>query len=239
MTTFPVIPILIVIPFWQGDQGQAIELCRVVAGLQSSHVGNAAHVMLVSRQDCKIDQNMVKIISTKFNTLTYKSSSPLKGWPAGSNGMFGSSMIHIGNNMSKRYECIYWMEPDAIPIVPNWFINLVNEWRTRHPSVNVMGCRSDCNGDGTGDHITGCAVYHPNISRIFPPLTMCDNMAWDYQHRAKIVAMGKHVNMIENWYHAKNAPIGILDRVKVGVNIIHGFKDMSVINHVKRKYGIK
>lgn len=234
-----VIPILIVIPFWQNDQPHAIELCRILAGLQSVHVSNAAHVMLVARQDCNMDENMVKIISQKFNTLTYKSNSPLRGWPAGSNGMFGSTMIHISNNFVARYECIYWMEPDAIPIVPNWFANIVSEWRTRHPSVNIMGCRSDCNGDGTGDHITGCAAYHPNIARIYPALTYCDNVAWDYLHREKIVAMGKHTPLIENWYRATSAPIGILDRINVGVNIIHGFKDYSVINHVKKKYNIR
>lgn len=239
MNVPPPIPILIVIPFWQGDQAQAIELCRIIAGLQSVHVGNAAHVMLVARQDCNMDQNMVKIIASKFNTLTYKSMSNLKGWPAGPNGMFGNTMIHISNNFVKKYECIYWMEPDAIPLVPNWFANLVKEWKSRHPSCNIMGCRSDCHGDGTGDHITGCAVYHPNIARIYPPLTMCDNVAWDYLHRAKMVAMGKHTTLIENWYKAKNAPYGIVDRVNVGVNILHGFKDNSVINHVKKKYNIK
>lgn len=233
------IPILIVIPFWQGDKAQAVELCKIVAGLQPVHVGNAAHVMLVSRQDCPMDQNMVKIISQKFNTLTFQSRSPLRGWPAGSNGMFGSSMIHISNSFKDKYECVYWMEPDAIPIIPNWFSNLVKEWRTRHPSVNIVGCRSDCNGDGTGDHITGCAVYHPNIARIFPQLTICSNIAWDYLHRGRIVAMGKHTPLIENWYRARNAPYGILDRVNVGVNIIHGHKDLSVVNHVKMKYKIK
>lgn len=232
-------PILIVIPFWKGDMPQAIELCKVVAGLQPNHVGAAAHVMLACRQDCVMDPNMIKIISAKFNTLTYKTASPLRGWPAGSNGMFGSTMIHVSNNLVKHYECVYWMEPDAIPLCPNWFTNLVNEWRKRHPSVAVMGCRHDCDGNGKGDHITGCAVYHPNIARIYPPITSSQGIAWDYQHRAKIVAMGKHTPLIENFYKQTKAAPGIVDRINVGVNIIHGFKDYSVINHVKKKYHIK
>lgn len=232
-------PILIVIPFWKGDMPQAMELCKILSGLQPNHVGSAAHVMLACRQDCNIDPNMIKIISSKFNTLTYKTISPLRGWPAGSNGMFGSTMIHISNNLLKMYECIYWMEPDAIPIVPNWFTNLVNEWRRRHPSVAVMGCRSDCNGNGTGDHITGCAVYHPNIARIYAPITTSQGQAWDYQHRAKIVAMGKHTPLIENFYHQKEIDYGVLERVKLGVNIIHGIKGPSLVAHVKKKYNIR
>lgn len=231
-------PILIAIPFWQGDNSQAIELCKIIAGLQAGHAGNTAHIMLVCRQDWAIDQNMVKIISQKFNTLTFKSNSPLKGWPSGSNGMFASTMRQINQKLSKNYECVYWMEPDAIPIVPNWFWCLVEEWRKRHPAANIVGCRSDCNGDGTGDHITGCALYHPTIAKIMPELMLCDGQAWDYKHRAKIVSMGQHTKTIENWYRANNAAPGILDRTRVGVVIIHGFKDSSVVNLVKKKYKI-
>lgn len=231
-------PILIVIPFWERDNYQAMELCKIISGMQSGHVGNTANVMLVCRQDWNIDPNMISIISSKFNTFTHHSMSPLRGWPAGANGMFGSSMIHISNSFSNKYECVYWMEPDAIPICPNWFWDLVLEWRRRHPSTNILGCRHDCNGDGSGDHITGCALYHPNIARILPQITTCDNVAWDYLYRDKIVQMGGPTRLIENWYKATNANPGILDRTRAGVVVIHGHKDLSLINLVKKKYNI-
>lgn len=235
----PVTPILICIPYWNGDKTQAVELCRIIEGLQPHHAKGLAHVMLIARQDCAIDKNMVNIISKKFNVFTHKSTSPLKGWPAGPNGMFASTMIHISNNAKNHYECVFWMEADAIPIAPNWFWCLVEEWRRRHPSANIIGCRSDCNGNGTGDHITGCALYHPNIARIIPEITRSSEVAWDYEHRARIVAMGGHTKIIENWYKATKADPGILDRVNVGVNIIHGYKDDSLVKLVKKKYNIQ
>lgn len=233
------IPILICLPYWEGDRYQAVELCRIVAGLQSGHAELNAHVMLINRQDCMPDPHMVDIISQKFHVHTFQSRSPLKGWPQGSNGMFGSTMIHIANSFKDKYECVYWMEPDAIPLCPNWSWNLVQAWRAKHPKALIIGCRSDCNGDGTGDHITGCAIYHPNIARLMPYLTTCSGTAWDYEFRSDIVQVGGHTNLIENWYRARNAEPGILDRTKVGVNIIHGFKDDSLINLVKNKYNIR
>lgn len=230
------VPILICLPFWSGDKTHAIEICRIVAGLQSVHVGQTAHFMLVCRQDCQVDDNMIKIISPKFNTFTYQSTSALRGWPAGPNGMFGSTMIHIANNGVNKYECVYWLEPDCVPTKPNWFWDLVLEWRKRHPSTRIVGCRADCNGDGTGDHISGCALYDPNIARIFPALTTCDLVAWDYHHRAKIVSMGGPTNLIQNRYKQTNIDAGVIE--EPGVVLIHGVKDMSVINAVKRKYGI-
>lgn len=233
-------PMLIAIPFWDGDKGKAFDLCRILAGLQPHHVGNIVHVLLVARQDCKHDLNMVKIIMAKFNCFTHVSNSPLRGWPNGPNGMFGKTMIHIANNNAKnKYECVYWMEPDAIPLCPNWFADLLTVWRGRHLKSLIVGCRSDCNGDGSGDHITGCALYHPNIAKLMPQLTSCTSQAWDYKCRAQIVAVGGHTNMIENWYNARNADPGIVERVNVGVRVIHGFKDRSVAQLVANKFKIR
>lgn len=230
------VPILIVIPFWQGDKDIATEICKIIAGMQPQHVGQTAHVMLACRQDCSIDDQMVRIVAAKFNVITHKCNSPLRGWPAGPNGMFGSTMIHIATVLQNLYECIYWLEPDAVPIKPNWFWDLVLEWRKKHPNAKIVGCRADCNGDGTGDHITGCALYHPDIARILPCITQCSHVAWDYQHRDKIIGMGGPTRLITNWYKATKAPQGILDQP--GVVVTHGFKDRSVINLVKQKYRI-
>lgn len=236
MSKVPVTPILICIPHWEGDKTQAIELCRIIAGLQPHHVGPAAHVLLVARQDCAIDQNMINIISKKFNTFTLRSNSNLRGWPAGPNGMFGSTMIHIAINSVNNYECVYWMEPDCVPIVPNWFACLVEEWRRRHPTTLVMGSRSDCNGDGTGDHISGSCVYHPNVARLIPQITTCDNVAWDYIHRSRIVQVGMSTKLIQNRYKETNVDAGKIE--EPGVVVIHGVKDFSVANAVKRKFAL-
>lgn len=230
------IPILIVIPYWKGDLEQARELVKIIAGLQAHHVKSSAHVMISMRQDAPHDQNIIKTISSKFNTLTFRCNSPLRGWPNGANGMFASTMIHIAISLSQNYECVYWMEPDCIPLRANWFWDLYLEWKKRHPSANIIGCRHDCNGDGTGDHITGCAIYHPNIAKILPDIMRCDGIAWDYQHRAKIVRMGAHTNLIQNHYKATTGDPRIIEQN--GVCIIHGFKTNFVSNLVKAKFRI-
>lgn len=231
------VPILICIPHWKGDQAQAIELCKIMVGLQAGHAGQTAHVMLINRQDCIMDQNMVKIISARFNTRTYKSPSALRGWPSGPNGMFGTTMIHISNQFVRNYECVFWMEPDCVPLRPNWFWDLVLEWRRKHPGAKIVGCRHDCDGGGKGDHITGCALYDPNIARIMPDITRCDKTAWDYALRDRIVAIGGSTSLIQNLYKQTKLPPSVIEQT--GVCILHGVKDWSVVNAVKRKFGIR
>lgn len=208
-----------------------------MAGLQSGHVGTAAHFMLIARQDAKIDPNMIKIISPKFNTLTFNSRSSLKGWPQGPNGIFGSTMIHIANSFKDKYECVYWLEPDAVPISPNWFSCLVDAWKRRPKTALIVGSRSDCNGNGTGDHITGCAIYHPEIARLMPYLTTCSQVAWDYQHRNRMVLNGSHTNLIQNRYRQTNVDPRVIE--EPGVVIIHGVKTKCIVNAVAKKFGIK
>lgn len=232
-------PMLIVIPFWQGDKDQAMDLCKLIAGLQSGHIGPTAHVLLVCRQDCHHDENMIKIVMAKFNTFTFVSRSPMKGWPDGSNGMFGSTMIHIANNVKNKYECVYWMEPDAIPLCPNWFMDLLHVWRTRHPQALIVGCRGKISEENDSDHITGCALYHPNIARLLGEITYTSGAAWDWEHRHKIIENGQHTALIENHYHAINADPNIVNRADLGVRIIHGFKCRSMIDAVAKKYDIK
>lgn len=237
--TPPVVPILIVIPFWQGDLAQATELLRLLADLQGSHAGQTAHVMLVNRKDCKLDPNLVKIISPKFNVLTYTSESNLKGWPAGPNGMFGTTMIRIANYHKGKYEVIYWMEPDSVPLHPNWHHDLVKVWRKRHPLAKVMGHRHDCNGDGSGDHCSGSCLYDPLIMKFMPKLAS-SIAAWDYEHRASIVRVCEHTHLIHNLYKARDVDPNTLETfLKQGVAVVHGIKCQSGINWVKQKYGFK
>lgn len=234
-------PMLICIPFWQGDKAQATDLCKILAGLQPHHVGNIVHVLLVARQDCSHDTNIIQIVMSKFNCFTHITKSPLRGWPDGPNGMFGNTMIHIANNNKKnQYEVIYWMEPDAIPLCPNWFMDLLHVWKTRHIKSLIVGCRGQIDASNDSDHITGCALYHPNIGRLMPELTGCTGQAWDWKFRHKIIENGGHTPLIENFYNQKNAdPKLVDDRLSKGVRIIHGFKDRSVMDLVANKYGIK
>lgn len=232
---------LVCVPFWQRDKPQAMDLCKILAGLQPNHVGTLVHVLLVARQDCTHDVNMIKIVMAKFNCFTHVTNSPLRGWPNGPNGMFGNTMVHIANNNKKnQYEVVYWMEPDAIPICPNWFMDLLHAWRTRHPKTLVVGCRGQVDESTSSSHVTGCALYHPNIARLMPKLTGATGEAWDWKYRAEIVAVAGHTNTIENWYKATNAAPGLVDdRSSKGVRIIHGFKCPSLINQVASKYNIK
>jgi hypothetical protein len=228
----PPCEVLVAISFWDGDR----ELCRkmvdLIVDLEPVHVGRRAGILLVHRQDCKVDNEMVAKLKTRFDVLVHKSDSPNRGWPQGCNGMFSSTILHV-RRWKIPCKCIYWMEADCTPMYPGWFDDLAQAWRERKPMTLVKGWTGDCNGDGTGWHITGCALYDPEIAIKMPFITSTAGGAWDYEHRRAIMARGERTTLIENWYRKNKAPDSLMDKKYA---VVHGIKDGSLCDMVRKKY---
>lgn len=225
------VSLLIVIPYWDGDIAMAKEMVKLIADLQPDHAKREAEILLVNRQDCKADPGMIACLKSKFNVHTLKSFSPMVGWPQGCNGMFGSAMIHVSQNMPV-YGGVFWMEADCTPMRPSWHSELAAAWRARKPLTKVMGWIGDCNGDGTGFHITGCAVYDTKIAQILPDITMSCIAPWDYEHRNLIMGVGEKTTLIENCYRRAEPDPALLES---GYAVVHGFKNDSLLKMVREK----
>lgn len=223
---------MIAIPYWEGDKALAKKLIDLIVGMQTERAGNEVEFLLVYRQDSKIDPQMLTKLRTRFNAQGFQSTSPFRGWPQGCNGMFSSTMIHICQH-NVNCSMVYWMEADCVPMRPSWYKELLEAWRKRAPTTKVMGWMGDCNGNGTGVHITGCAMYDAKIVKIIPRIVTSCVMAWDYEHRDAIVGVGERTSLIENAYKSTGATQATLD---LPFAVIHGFKDESLLNLVAQKY---
>ncbi len=227
----PNTPILIVLAYYEGDRGQARDVASLMADLQPHHVHNAAKVLVVCRQDSEIDPFIVSKLSEEFDVMTFKASSPLRGWPGGCNGIFTTTAQYICDFIG-NIDCWFFMEADCVPMCTNWFADLSNTWRDRTPGKLVVGHMLDCNGNGTGMHITGCALYHPCIIRLIPKIAYSDSVAWDYGCRREIVANGENTHAIALKYRPSSLDENILNERQV---VTHGYKDLSLINLVRQR----
>lgn len=225
-------PFLIVISYWEGDRDMCREMVRLLVDLQEKHAGKAAKILLICRQDSKIDAEMVRLLKSKFDLETKIGTSPLRGYPGGANGLFASAALHLAT-CTEQYDGWFWMEPDCVPMYPNWWVDLKMEWKNRPRGVQIMGWKGDCNGNGTGWHITGCAIYDQQIARTIPCLTMCDGIPWDYKCRDEMLRVGKETLKIHLCWRAKNATPDIL---KNRWSIAHGYKDGSLLKLVRKEY---
>lgn len=227
------LPILVVIPYWEKDRNQAHDLCKLISGMQQEP-SQEAEFLLVARQDCSEDATMREILSRKFKVNFYRCESPLRGWPSGANGMFGRSMCYV-SNIPQKYEGVFWMEPDCVPIRRDWIKLLHDEWKKRPNKVCIVGFTHSVDGTDDGMHVNGNAIYDQQIARLIPEITYCDSWAWDWQHRHKMLQFTQHTNLIINKYKATNAqPSDMDDRFA----LIHGYKDDSLIKLVAGQFKI-
>lgn len=227
-------PLLIAIPYWEKDRNQAFDLCKLIAGMQHEPSKEAVF-LLVARQDCAPDHTMAEILKKKFDVMFFKSNSPLKGWPSGANGMFGSTMCFV-SNITRKFEAVFWMEPDCVPMRRDWIKYLADEWAKRPNGKDIVGFTHSVDGTKEGMHTNGNAIYDQQIARLLPKITSCDRTAWDWQYRHEMLARTQHTNAIINRYKATNVK---KDDADYGFAVIHGVKDDSLIKIVASEFNIQ
>lgn len=126
--------ILIALQFWQRDKDDALRLARFLADIEPKH-SDLADFILVKRFDCKTtikDQEIVPLLSRKFNLYTYHSPRREQGWPSGCNGLWLATMEWArGMIEAKRvpaYKAIFCCEADGGPIFSDWVSRMSAAW---------------------------------------------------------------------------------------------------------------
>lgn len=233
----PNYPILITLAYWHGDADMMRSLVKLCVGLQKEHAGRSCAFMLIARRDTPIDQDMVRLIATRFDVFSYQSNRFEKGWPQGPNGVFASTIIEVAKRRNDC-DCMFWLETDCVPMRPDWHKILANEWKKRGNNVNIVGCSTTVDGNERTRHITGCALYDQKIALKLTKLIGPGHDAWDWGCRREMLGMGKNTEKVwlkfryptadPEWMNHSDPPA-----------IIHGVKNKSLQNMVAEKYGVR
>lgn len=208
-------------------------LSKLITGLEP-HQNENTHFMLAPRQDCSVDEEVLRQLRTKFHSFTHKCNSPSREYPDSTNGMFFSSYQYIRTFLRGKYDCTLWMEADMCPIDKFWLKKLISVWEGRNPNIFAMGHIFPVGGND-GTHMNGGALWSPAILDRIPDL--CSSRgAWDWTNRNKILPIAQGIQEIHYWHHARNVPSYPKDGKTV---LIHGVKDDSLMEMVAADNGIK
>lgn len=238
--------ILISIPYWAGDNGQASLLAKLLADLSPTH-SNLADILFVHRFDAKpMNEEVIKHVSRKFNVMQHKSGRKETGWPMGCNGLFFGSLEYV-YNMSiagkiPAYKAIFNMASDVVPLVPDWLEYLHQQWRflpanLRH-SIYSAGALID---HPDHPHINGDAFLYSGDPKFLKWLAKDvggvkqragwdwvlagDFRRWGWANLPNVYSLWQTPTM--SWAEAENW------RAK-GAVLIHGVKDNSLLEHARK-----
>jgi len=239
--------ILVVLPFWQGDKSQAMQLARLLADLEPAYSG-AADFAFVARRDCKHDRDTVGYVSKKFNTFTATSARPETGWPGGCNGLFFGAIDWCLRGISSAklpaYKALFICAADTAPLVNDGLMYLHSEWdRLSKQGVNVAGAMVPGNARGGANHINGdCILISGKPDFLFwlakrAGNVIRSNCGWDWSMAPEFeLKLWSDISGIKSHYHRPAFCEEEWDGYRAGgVKWLHGCKDFSLLKIARKR----
>lgn len=216
---------LTVIPFHQGDRNLAEALATWIVDLGgvSNHECMVVHPPSVTNPD-----TVVAPLQEAFRKVfVLRTPDDRQGWPMGPNLLFRRASRQIQAISPQPW---LWMEPDAIPLHPNWLDTIAAEYAAA--KAPFMGARVQL--DGIPVHMSGVGVYPGNAPAVAPLLVTCDRVAFDVNAAEQILPKMRITQSIQHdWKGPTFAGQDDLKRLAVSAVVFHQSKDGSLIREMR------
>jgi hypothetical protein len=148
-----------------------------------------------------------------------------RGWPISCNKAF-ETMAWAA--FQKYKQPFLWMEPDAVPIKQGWINDIENAYRScGKPFMGDYVAIAGVMPNGI-DHMSGIAVYHPDMPRLAPSIFNNERAAWDIASASQVTRQMSRTPLIQHdWVPSKQ-----WRRDKVDLSCV---KPEAVIYHPDKK----
>jgi hypothetical protein len=231
--------ILLVSQFYDGDKEQAMKVARLIADFEP-RFSEYADFLFFSRFDCSQDLDTIKYVSKKFNV--HHAINRRRGtlWPFGCNEMaFGALDWVYGHGEAERippYKALLLFEADACPLAPNWISELSHFWdRAKKKVVGPLL-------QYPGEHVNGNCLMSGDkafLRWIARDVGGCSpHKGWDFHLAPEFKKRGwADCPAMRSWWQTKTSTVEQFnDLSRQGAVFLHGVKDDSMINHVRRRF---
>ena len=182
--------ILFCMQFCKLDEEPAYELIKLMTDVVVANGKGQAPVdlMLATRFDTTINMEKAMYAAKAFRAIrTYTCPSQVTGWPDGPNALaYGVYRYFASQCTSKRfkYEAIFLMEPDSVPLRLDFIDRIVSEWHSHNRAIMGFHVKPD---KAIG-HINGNMIIRNdfgNICRKFGSGPL--GHAWDDRFKKELV----------------------------------------------------
>jgi hypothetical protein len=210
------------------DVNAGQDLVQLVCSLEP--VKTNREWLISYRADTPIDRimNMQRMLSMKFAKVqALRAEKFANGWPAGSNALWASTMLHAAEFAQKGQtdaQGILTFEADCCPMRKDWMAILEGAYARR--SRLIVGNLHRCH---IPDHINGNAIFPVDFVTSYPQmLETPSTAAWDFYHRELILSIAEDTPYITQLYARKQLLAEEWKTLlKAGLRpaILHGIKD--------------
>jgi hypothetical protein len=167
-------------------------------------------------------EKIVSILSGSFSHVyVEKCFHTEMGWPVSCNKAFET----MAWAAFQKYKVPFlWMEPDAVPIQRGWLNDIEAEYKSLgRPFMGDFVEIAGIMPNGV-NHMSGVAVYPPDLPRLAPSIFNNDTIAWDIASGNQVTRQMARTNLIQHdWVPTKQWRRDKVDAscVKEGAVIYH------------------
>lgn len=226
--------------FFAGDKPNAANLAQWINQLG----GVKHHDCLLVVDAGTTPAGVVEHMHQAFKSLTIIRSEPVdsKGtWgdgttdASGPNEMWLTAATYIQHRIRKRW---FWLESDAIPTRSTWLDEI--EAEDKRGAKAFTGAYVDI--PPHEPHMTGIAVYPPDVASHSLAMAIPGKIAWDYAGRKETVDKGKahFTDLIQHEYriHGESPTFPTqesLSVIKARTAVFHRCKDSTLIDRLRER----
>ena len=232
--------ILLAIQYWHRDRDQAMRVAKLIADLEPQR-SQHADFLFAARFDCTQDEEAIRQVSKKFDVHHFINRNRRgTGWPHGCNELWFGVMdwlySHREADVIPDYKAVLTFEADACPLTPHWIQRLSESWDKAQAKVHGPMLQYP------GEHVNGNAMFSGDLKFlewIARQVGGCSpHGGWDYLLAPEFKRRGwKGCPAMKSWWQHPTLKEGELDKLsETGVVFLHGVKDDSVIDAVRKKY---
>lgn len=221
---------MLVVPFCHKDSWQAFKLLRWMGELSRRYTEagykrglKEEKILLIANRIAYRQRLIYKIaleaarIFGEARLFVPKTEHEV-GWPGSPNFMFARALEHMSEFFPE--EDIFLLEPDAIPLFPDWFNRVKCEWDHRPKGTHFMGAKVKEGVSKLQAHMSGNAVYGRNWREHAPDLlTAPDKVPWDLWSSDSVVPKAHFTRLIQHKF--RGAPIESLTDLDKDAVIYH------------------
>ena len=227
---------LVVLSFCHKDYPLALENAEWIASLD----GSAEHPWLVAcnqiagQDSANAVAEKLRKKYSKVDTLVHYDSDE-RPWPHAQNHAFQRCAQYVSVKYNQPW---LWLECDAIPLKGGWIETLENEYkRAVRPFMGMLVDVTVASGQQIPKHMSGVAIYPPNVSMHSVAMMRCSGIAFDMAGAEEVLPQAHFTRLI---MHKYQAPSITRDEefdawVPKEAVLFHQQKDASLIEYLRNK----
>jgi len=227
---------ILCIAFCQKDKATTIRLANWIAELG----GTSRHDLLLAFHEDTTPDPIHEILKPHFNHVGgFKISDPETTYPAIANIMWHECVKTVADQFNVPW---FWMEPDAVPLVPEWLDKIEDEYLAAKKPFMLDRVTTP-----TRSHNSGVGVYPGRVRDFTLRLWELASIPWDVFLAEEFTPFTHHTGLIHDkfyrvWEDPNSGPpvfpdFESLSIIEPGAVLFHRNKDGSLMDRLRESRG--